>query len=132
MTQETARKMLLSGAIFNWAIAITLFFVPEFFLGLLAISPTPDQSVWVQLFAGLVFTFGIGYYWASRDFEANIQIVRMAVIGKAGVVLIALLNISNGDISWQFMIPASGDLIYTILFVMALRALPTWRSGGVV
>jgi hypothetical protein len=37
MTQETARKMLLSGAIFNWAIAITLFFVPEFFMALRAL-----------------------------------------------------------------------------------------------
>jgi hypothetical protein len=28
------------------------------------------------------------------------------------------------------MLPASGDLIFVILFVMALKALPTWRSGG--
>ena len=24
-----------------------------------------------------------------------------------------------------------GDLIFVILFIMALKALPTWRSGGV-
>jgi hypothetical protein len=51
----------------------------------------------------------------------------MAVIGKAGVVLIGLLNVVTGDISWQFMLPASADLCYVILFAMALKSLPTWR-----
>ena len=131
MTQETAGKIFLSGAIFNWAVALTLFFIPGIFLNLLSVTPTPQQSLWVQQFAGLVFVFGIGYYWASRDFEANIQIIRLAVIGKAGVVLIGVLNVVIGDVSWQFMLPASGDLIFVVLFVMALKALPTWRSGGV-
>ena len=124
--------MLLGGAIFNWVVALPLFFIPGFFLNLLSVTPAPQQSLWVQQFAGLVFVFGIGYYWASRDFEANIQIIRMAVIGKAGVVLIGLLNVATGDVSWQFMLPVSGDLIFVILFVMALKALPTWRSGGML
>ena len=98
----------------------------------MTVSPTPEQSLWVQQFAGLVFVFGIGYYWASRDFEANVQIIRMAVIGKVGVVLIGLLNVATGDVSWQFMLPASGDLIFAILFIMALKALPTWRSRAVI
>lgn len=132
MQRETASKMLLGGAIFNWAVAVPLFFIPGVFLNLLSVTPTPQQSLWVQQFAGLVFVFGIGYYWASRDFEANVQIIRMAVIGKAGVVLIGLLNVATGDVSWQFMLPVSGDLIFVILFVMALKALPTWRSGGML
>jgi len=131
MQRETASNMFLAGAIFNWAVALTLFFIPGIFLNLLSVTPTPQQSLWVQQFAGLVFVFGIGYYWASRDFEANIQIIRLAVIGKAGVVLIGVLNVVIGDVSWQFMLPASGDLIFVVLFVMALKALPTWRSGGV-
>jgi hypothetical protein len=131
MQRETASNMFLGGAIFNWAVALTLFFIPGVFLNLLSVTPTPQQSLWVQQFAGLVFVFGIGYYWASKDFEANIQIIRLAVIGKAGVVLIGVLNVVTGDVSWQFMLPASGDLIFVILFVMALKALPTWRSGRV-
>jgi len=131
MQRETASNVFLGGAIFNWAVALTLFFIPGVFLNLLSVTPTPQQSLWVQQFAGLVFVFGIGYYWASRDFEANLQIIRMAVIGKAGVVLIGVLNVVTGDVSWQFMLPASGDLIFVILFVMALKALPTWRSGVV-
>jgi hypothetical protein len=47
------------------------------------------------------------------------------------VVLVGLLNVATGDVSWQFMLPASGDLIFVILFIMTLHALPAWRSGGV-
>jgi len=82
--------------------------------------------------ASNMFLAGAIFNWASKDFEANIQIIRMAVIGKAGVVLIGLLNVVTGDVSWQFMLPVSGDLIFVILFVMALKALPTWRSGGML
>ena len=122
MKRETASRIFLAGAIFNWAVAITLFFIPGIFLALLSITPAPEQSLWVQQFAGLVFVFGIGYYWASRDFEANVQIIRMAIVGKSGVVLIGLFNVMSGDVSWQFMLPASGDLIFVILYVMALKA----------
>ena len=128
MKPETARKVFLGGAVFNWVVASSLFFIPEVLLSLFAATPTPEQSLWVQQFAGLVFVFGIGYYWASRDFEANVQIIRLAVIGKAGVVLIGLLNVMSGDISWQFMLPASGDLCFVILFVMALKSRAV--SGG--
>ena len=132
MKQQNARKMLLGGAVFNWVVSISLFFAPEILLGLLSVTPAPEQSIWVQQFAGLVFVFGIGYYWASRDFESNIQIIKMAVIGKTSVVLIALLNVISGDISWQFMLPVSGDLVFVALFIMALRSQPSWKSGDVI
>ena len=75
MKPETASNIFLGGAIFNWAVGLTLFFIPGIFLNLLAVTPTPEQSLWVQQFAGLIFV---------------------------------------------------------ILFIMALKALPTWRPGGVI
>ena len=121
MTPEVSAKLFLVAAIFNWAVGLTLFFIPGIFLDLLVVTPTPEQSLWVQQFAGLVFVFGIGYYWASRNFQANIQIIRLAVIGKVGVVLIGVLNVVTGDISWQFMLPASADVIFAVLFILALN-----------
>lgn len=130
MKAATASKVFMSGAIFNWAVALTLLFIPGEFLNLLSVTPAPQQLLWVQQFAGLVLVFGIGYYWASRDFEKNIQIIRMAVIGKLGVVLIGLVNVATGDISWQFMLPASGDLCFAILFIVALNCQPTWAGAN--
>lgn len=129
MTPEVSARMFLVAAIFNWAVALTLFFIPGIFLDLLVVTPTPEQSLWVQQFAGLVFVFGIGYYWASRNFQANIQIIRLAVIGKVGVVLIGVLNVVTGDISWQFMIPAAADAVFVTLFILALKSMSPHESG---
>jgi hypothetical protein len=132
MTRETTRTMLLSSAIFNWLVAAGLFFIPDTFLGLLSINPLPEQSVWVQLFAGLAFMFGVAYYWASRDFEANVSVVSLGAIGKATVVLVALLNVVKADISWQFMIPTSADLLFTIFFIITLKSAQTWPARAII
>ena len=55
MTPESAQKLFLVAAIFNWIVALGLFFVPGLFLSLFFVAPLPEQSVWVQQFAGLVF-----------------------------------------------------------------------------
>jgi len=127
MTRDNASKLFLAGALFNWGVSAGLFFIPTIFLGLFSVTPVPEQTIWVQQFAGLVFFFGVGYYLASKDFENNAQIIRLAVWGKSGVVLIALLNVLSGDISWQFMIPASADGVFAVLFWQALRTLDTSR-----
>jgi hypothetical protein len=129
MTRESASKMFLAAALFNWFVAITLFFVPAMFLGLLFVTPPPEQTVWVQQFAGLVFFFGVGYFWASRDFDNNVQIIRLAVWAKSGVVAIGLLNVLMGDISWQFMLAASVDALFAVLFIQALNARLRWQPN---
>lgn len=132
MSPDTSKKMFLGAAIFNWVIGLGLLFIPELFLSLFAINPTPQQSVWVQEFAGLVTIFGIGYYWASQDFHNNRSIVRLAVWGKSAVVLIALFNVIRGDISWQLMIPAAGDAVFVVLFAAALKSSNSRRLKGSV
>ena len=129
MSPEASKKMFLGAALFNWIIGLGLLFIPALFLSLFSISPTPDQSVWVQQFAGLVTVFGLGYYWAAKDLNNNRSIVRLAVWGKSAVVLIALLNVISGDISWQFMLPAAGDAVFVVLFMLALKSSKTWRPG---
>ena len=121
MKQSITSKLFLAAAIFNWVMGLGLFFVPHILLGLFSISPGIEQTLWVQQFAGLVFMFGIGYYWASRDLNANAQIIRLGAIAKCGVVLIGIINVLTGDTSWQFLIPISADAAWAVLFIAALR-----------
>ena len=118
----TTSLMLLVAAVFNWVVALALFFAAPAFLDLFSAAPVPEQTLWVQQFAGLVFFFGVGYYQASRDFDANRNIIRLAVWAKFGVVLIGVLNVILGDISWHFLIPASADGIFAVLFLIALKS----------
>jgi hypothetical protein len=124
MTPEVASKMFLAAAIFNWVMGAVLFFIPNIFLDLFFVSPGVHQLLWVQQFAGLVFVFGIGYYWASIDLAANRGLIRLAIIAKSSVVLVGLFNVVMGEISWQFMIPASADAIFVALFILALKGAP--------
>ena len=116
--------MFVVAALFNWVVGLGLFFVPVPFLDLFSISPLPEQNFWLQQFAALVFFFGIGYFQASRDPEKMAPLIRLAIWAKWGVVVIGLYNIMMGAISWQFMIPASADGVFAILFALALRSVP--------
>ncbi len=120
--------MFKLAALFNWGVALGLFLIPAAFLGLLSVYPYPEQSLWVQQFAGLVFIFGIAYWQAASDLAKMAPMIRLAVWAKWGVVLIALLNVLTGDISWQFLIPASVDGVFAVLFAVALNSVPSPQS----
>ena len=122
MEKGKIRVLFVVAAIFNWVVGLGLFFIPGFFLSVFGITPLPEQSLWVQLFASLVFFFGIAYYQASVDFLRHRNIIKLAVWAKTGVLLIGLMNVVNGDVSWQFLIPASADGIFAVLFLMALNS----------
>lgn len=124
MSPAMSRNMFRLAALFNWVVSLGLFLAPAPFLGLLGITPVPEQSLWVQQFAGLVFFFGVGYWQASNDLVKMAPTIRLAIWGKWGVVLIGLLNVLTGDISWQIMVPASADAVFALLFARALNTVP--------
>ena len=128
MSPEMSRKMFRLAALFNWVVSLGLFLAPGSFLGLLGIVPVPEQSLWVQQFAGLVFFFGVGYWQAATDLEKMAPMIRLAIWAKWGVVVIGLLNVLTGDISWQIMIPASADGVFALLFALALNTLRRSRA----
>ncbi len=115
------KYLFLSAAWINWVAALALAFFLEPFWGLFGITPLPTVPVYLHLFCVLVFLFGCGYYWASRDFEANQSIIRLGAIGKLTLVVVLILEVFLGNISWQVMIPFSADLVYGVLFLAVLR-----------
>ena len=129
MKRAGVSRLFFWAAAFNWVVAMGLFVSPEIFLRLIFVTPAPVQTVWVQQFAGLVFFFGVGYYWLSRDFEKNVQLAKLAIGAKWGVVVIALLNVWRGDISWQLLLPASVDGVFAMLFLRAVNSLPQWQAA---
>lgn len=116
------RKMLLSAACFNWLVALALLMVPAPLFQLFRVSPGPTEPLFLDLFAVLVFIFGVGYYWASRDFTANAPIVRLGMLGKLAVFITGFVHTLLGNVSWQILLLVSVDLLYAILFSAALKA----------
>ncbi len=114
------KKMFLVGAIWNWTATLI------FMLGYKILFPVfdmelPRYPVFLIVFLGLAFVFGIGYFWVSKDISRNHDIVRLGIIGK----LFVFVLLSWGGISKQIHMiligPGVMDLIFAILFLEFLR-----------
>jgi hypothetical protein len=115
------RPLFLAGAVWNWLVALSLVTVftstrlrPE--LGL----PREADTLSLWLLAACVAVLGLGYYWAGRDPVRNRDIVRMGVIGKLLVFLIALGHALAGRLPWGLAGPAVVDLLFAVLFLRVL------------
>jgi hypothetical protein len=123
MNAKSIRIMFTTAAWFNWVAGLAVAVNVELLFGLFGITPLPTEPLFLQLFAWLVIVFGIGYFWASRDPVANVPVIKLGLIGKLSVVLVSLVCVMTGSISWQFMLLVSVDLLYAILFWRALKAI---------
>ena len=123
MTDKSIRIMFTTAAWFNWvaggAVAVNAGWLFSFF----RVTPLPTEPLFLQLFAWLVIVFGIGYFWASRDPAANVPVIKLGMLGKLSVVLVSLVCVLTGSVSWQIMLLMSADLLYAILFWRALKAI---------
>jgi hypothetical protein len=70
-----------------------------------------------ELLAACLATFGLGYYWVSRDLSTNHDLVRLGAIGKPLVFLVFFGNLLMGNISLRLALPSLVDLVFGILFL---------------
>ncbi len=127
MNAKSDKTMFLTAAIFNWAVGLTLAFKAEFLFELFRVTPVPVEPLFLQLFSWLVIIFGIGYFWVYKDPVANVPVIKLGILGKLSVVLVALACVLAGAVSWQMMLLASADLLYVILFWRALKGMRSKR-----
>jgi hypothetical protein len=125
MNEASRKKMLYSAAIFNWLVSLALVAFPYSLFQLFKVTPLPVEPLFLHLFAVLVFSFGIGYYWAARDFVLNAPIIRLGMIGKLAVFFTGIVNVLLANVSWQLLLLVSVDLLYAALFFIALKAIKT-------
>ena len=120
-------KMFLIGAIWNWVATLPLIFGYKMILPLYGME-LPRYPVFLLLFSGLCFVFGIGYYWVSRDLGRNHDIVRLGIAGKL-LVFVALSWASlTGQIHPLWISAGIVDLVFAVLFMQFLATVK--RQGG--
>ncbi|MFX0148178.1 MAG: hypothetical protein ACFE8E_10590 [Candidatus Hodarchaeota archaeon] len=114
------RIMFLSGAIWNWLIAIvfillTLFLLPEA-ASLVGIS-IPPSLLFMHGFLVFAFIIGVGLFIISRDINNNRGIAQMCVVEKFSIFTLFLIYFILGDFNIILFLPVVVDLIYGILFL---------------
>lgn len=114
------RRLFLAAAAFNFVAGLGLI-LHDLWFDLLGITPYPDNTLFLALFAALVFTFGYGYCMVAGDFSANRSIVTLGAIGKLLVFATALVYFIGGQTSWHLPFITVGYLVFAVLFIRVLR-----------
>ena len=108
--------IFIIGALWNWAAGIQFFFWYDKVFARLNMAPLNYPAV-MQLAMSLVFVFGIGYYWVSKDLSENHDIVKLGIIAKTLVFLIFAYHTLIGNMPLQLGLSGVVDLIFAVLFL---------------
>lgn len=127
MKNSTSWKLMFqTKAVINWTEAIVFLFIDRWIRDALHTVPlmNPEYS---QLFYGLVFIIGIGYWWVSQDISQNHDIVRLGILAQCSVFILLTYHTVLGSLHPLYLLSGVLDLIFAILFIRFLST--DSRSG---
>ena len=121
--------MFRLAGVFNIAVAIPLWIAPAALSRLLGLEPIPVDTLYAELFAVLVLTFGIGYWRAGGDPVRNRVMIEQGIIGKLLVVFVGYQHFLVGTTSFPMAALVPCDLVWAIFFLRYLLIHPERRIG---
>jgi hypothetical protein len=110
------KRLFFIGAIWNWGAGLLFFFWSDPIYSFFNMKTINYPGV-MQLAMALVFVFGIGYYWVSKDISMNHDIVKLGIIAKTIVFLVFSYHTLIGNMPPQLGLSGVVDLIFAILFL---------------
>lgn len=113
------RTVLVVGALFNFVMATAILFPDPF--GSFAELPRSESRFYSWLLALFIALFGGVYAFLSASAVIHRPLVVLAVIGKTGVFLVALVCLLLGELSPGAFAPAVGDLLFALVFLWWLK-----------
>lgn len=111
-------RLFRIAAFWNYT-AAAAFCLPSSVLSLFGM-PTPVPSLYPQMAAALVATFGLGYHLVARNVTRNHGIVVIGAIGKTGLFALFLAYYLAGRLPVLPLVIVFGDLVFAALFVRFL------------
>ncbi|MDJ0855185.1 MAG: hypothetical protein QNI88_08250 [Desulfobacterales bacterium] len=129
-TDNNFKTMFTMAALWNWMAALLFMAMAVLDLPILSLFLIikPASHLWFNLFFGVVFVFGLGYFWAAKDLGANRNIVKMGAIGKIWVFFLILAGWLTGSVTFLAAVAGTVDLVFAALFVHALNHSKTARG----
>lgn len=122
MDQKSYYKWLfIIAALWNLGASVQFFFWHDPIFALLNMKALNYPAI-MQLAMVLVFVFGIGYYWVSRDLSKNHDIVRLGIVAKMLVFFIFSYHYLSGNMPLLIALCGVVDLLFALLFIEFLRS----------
>ncbi len=116
--QKYYKKLFFIAALWNWSTSVCFFFTYEYLFPIIG-EKVPDSPIFLKQLLGLVFAFGLGYYWVSLNLS-NTDIVKMGIFGKLFVFITLLYYAIIGSHVWITVLPGVVDFIFAIFFIQFL------------
>jgi len=83
----------------------------------------PNHDGYVQFAACLVAIFGIAFWFVAQDPVRNRDIIKLGILLKLSYCSVAFYHNAMGNLPSIWLPFAWFDLIFLVLFVMAIRSL---------
>ena len=120
------KKMYTIAAIWNWILAVGFLILPRIDIGLFSLAgpmDPPNTLLWFDSFFGLVFAFGLGFYFISKSTTENHGLIKISIFEKFWVFIITLYYFLILEASLLAVGIVIGDLLFGILFIEDLIAI---------
>jgi hypothetical protein len=120
------KYMYTIAAIWNWVLAVGFLVLPRIDIGYFSIAgpvAPPPTLLWFDSFFGLVFAFGLGFYFISKSTTENHGLIRISIFEKFWVFVMGLGYFLIAQASIWVVIVVAGDLLFGLLFFEDLRAI---------
>jgi len=118
--------MYTIAAIWNWVLAVGFLILPRIDIDYFAIAgpvAPPPTLLWFDSFFGLVFAFGLGFYFISMSITDNYGLIMISVFEKTWVFVMGLSYFLLAQASIWVIVVVAGDLLFGILFIEDLLAI---------
>ena len=120
------KNMYTIAAIWNWILAVGFLILPRIDIGYFSLAgpvEAPPTLLWFDSFFGLVFAFGLGFYFISKSITENHGLIKISVFEKTWVFVIGLFYFLIAQASILVVIVVAGDLLFDLLFIEDLLAI---------
>lgn len=120
------KNMYIIAAIWNWILAVGFLILPRIDIGYFSIAgpvAPPPTLLWFDSFFGLVFAFGLGFYFISKSTTENHGLIKISIFEKTWVFVMGLYYFLIAQASIWVVVVVSGDLLFGLLFFEDLRAI---------
>lgn len=125
MSDSTGHSALRSVLLVKWVVTLLVWGLPALVappaLFVALGVPLPDDITFVRLFGAVVTAVALAYFYAWRDPERNLAILRFGVLDNALVTLtIVVLAIAAGLRSWFLLGSAAATAFFCVSFLVLM------------
>ena len=120
--------MFASGAIFNLLAGAPMLIAPATIAGFAGITASPATDMLIRMVALAIIGFGWAYWLIAKEPQRMRPVIVLGAVLKVGFVTLAFCYWLNGTIGPFLPTLATGDVLYTLLFIAYYRRTASTQS----